>query len=506
MRACLIHTLVCLCCVFQYVYSEARLPNIVIIYADDLGYGDLGCYGATDIPTPNLDEMAKEGLRFTNAYATASTCTPSRYSLLTGKYPIRKTGANILPGDAGMLIDTDELTIASALKAYGYATGVIGKWHLGLGKGNIDWNQPITPTPLDLGFDSSYIMAATNDRVPCVFVSGRVVDNLDPSDPLEVVYSKENPFPDVPTGRDNPELLTRLKHSDHQHWDTIINGVGRIGFSRGGAAAMWDDTTMADVFLDKARAFISENKEGPFFLYYALHQPHVPRVPGNRFVGSTNLGPRGDTIAELDWCTGELLAHLESLGIREQTLVVFSSDNGPVLDDGYLDEAVEKNGDHKSTGELRGGKYSLFEAGARVPMIVSWPGNVEPGVSDAVFSQVDLLGSFIALAGGTVPEGQAVDSMDMLSTLTGESDESRPSVVYQAMGTKPLLRRGKWVYIPPYEGPAIFREKSIELGNSIDHQLYDVLSDPGQNNNLVARFPERAVEMAKQLREILGAE
>lgn len=484
--------------------SSERLPNILIVYADDLGYGDLGCYGATVVPTPNLDALARTGLRFTDAYATASTCTPSRYSLLTGKYPIRKSGANILPGDAGMLIDTDELTIASALKPHGYTTAVIGKWHLGLGQGRIDWNGPITPSPLDLGFDRSYIMAATNDRVPCVYVDGRVVDNLDPEDPITVFYGQENPFPDAPTGRLNPELLTVMKHSDKQHWDSIINGVGRIGFSQGGTRAQWDDATMADVFLDKARDFISENKARPFFLYYALHQPHVPRVPGHRFSGTTSLGPRGDTIAELDWCVGEIVMHLEQLGIREQTLVVFSSDNGPVLDDGYLDEAVEKNGGHRSAGVLRGGKYSLFEGGARVPMIVNWPEVVEPGVSNAVFSQVDLLGSLLALAGSEVPAERGLDTMDMLATLTGKSDLGRPRIVYQAMGTKPLLREGQWVYIPPYGGPAIFHEKNIELGNSEGHQLYNIVDDPSQQENLASRFPGRTVQMAETLASILG--
>ena len=280
--------------------DSTRLPNIVVMYADDLGFGDVSCYGATALDTPNIDRLASEGVIFYQGYATAATCTPSRYSLLTGSYSWRNERAHILPGDAPLIIDPDTATVPSVLKEAGYTTGVVGKWHLGIGEGNQNWNEPLPLTPLDIGFDESFIMAATNDRVPCVYLDGRDVVGLDPFDPIEVEYDKNKPFPDLPTGKDNPELLKMMFH--HGHDMSIVNGVSRIGYMRGGEAALWVDEDMADVFLDKAVSFVERNKDNPFFLYYAFHQPHVPRLPHPRFVGSTGLGPRGDAIAEMDWC------------------------------------------------------------------------------------------------------------------------------------------------------------------------------------------------------------
>lgn len=484
---------------------DMEKPNIILIYADDLGFGDLGCYGATDIPTPNLDRMAAEGLRFTNSYATAATCTPSRLSLLTGSYPWRNPKASILPGDAPMLIRPGETTLPARLQEAGYATAVVGKWHLGLGDGELDWNGPIRPCPLDVGFDCSFIMAATNDRVPCVYVDGRRVAGLDPADPLHVAFGKENPFPGTPTGKTHPELLTRMRHSDAQHHDAIVNGVGRIGFTKGGKAAEWDDTSMADTFLEKACDFIAAHQDQPFFLYYALHQPHVPRIPGPRFAGVTGKGPRGDVIAELDACVGQLLEHLKELGLEENTLVIFSSDNGPVLDDGYADESVECCGDHRPAGPLRGGKYSRFDGGARVPMIARQPGTIQPGESAALFSHVDFLASLSALAGHSLPEDLRTDSVDLGNVLLGRNEVGRDHLVTEGAEANTVLRHQNWVYLPPKDGPRMYATKNIESGLSPDPQLYDLAADMGQRDNRAPEFPEKVAEMDRLLKQISTA-
>lgn len=270
-------------------------PNVIIMYADDLGFGDVGCYGANDIPTPNLDKLAEDGLKFHQGYATAATCTPSRYSLLTGSYPWRNPDAVVLPGDAPQIIGKLDDTMPRMFQKAGYQTGIVGKWHLGLGNGDLNFNDTIDGTPNDVGFDESYIMAATNDRVPCVYIDNREVENLDPSDPIEVTYEWDQAFDDVPTGRHNPELLDVMY--DHGHDGTIINGVSRIGHMRGGASAVWNDETMGEVFANRAIDFIEKNQNEPFFLFYALHQPHVPRIPNPKFRGSTPHGVRGMSLS-----------------------------------------------------------------------------------------------------------------------------------------------------------------------------------------------------------------
>ena len=235
-------------------------PNIVIIYADDLGYGELGAYGATELKTPNLDKLANGGLRFTNGYASSATCTPSRYALLTGTYPWRNKSAKILPGTAPLIIDTTQMTIPRMLKEQGYRTGIVGKWHLGLGSGNVDWNGHIAPGPNEVGFDRSFIMAATQDRVPTVYIENGDVVDLDPDDPIEVDYEKN--FPGEPTGKENPELLKMKWH--HGHNNSIVNGIPRIGFMKGGEQAKWVDEEMAGTFLKKAQDYVKAKTERTF--------------------------------------------------------------------------------------------------------------------------------------------------------------------------------------------------------------------------------------------------
>ncbi|MDO6761327.1 arylsulfatase [Tamlana sp. 2_MG-2023] len=467
--------------------KEQEKPNVVVIYLDDLGYGDLSSYGATAFQTPNIDALAHEGVRFTNGYATSATCTPSRYAILTGVYPWRNKDARILPGTAPLLISTTQQTLPKVFKSKGYATGVVGKWHLGLGEGHVDWNKHITPSPNEVGFDYSYIMAATQDRVPTVYIQNGNVVGLDPNDPIEVNYQKN--FEGEPTAISNPDLLTMTWH--HGHNNSIVNGIPRIGYMKGGEAAKWNDEDMADHFLVEAQNYVKQHKNEPFFLYYALQQPHVPRTPHPRFAGKSGLGPRGDVILEADWVIGEFMKTLKEEGVLENTLVVFSSDNGPVLNDGYNDDAAEKTGSHDPKGGLRGGKYSLFEAGTRVPFITYWKGRIQPMESDALVCQVDLLASFADLIGA---EDEASDSQDLLATFLGESKEGRETLIVEA-NTKTALRAGDWLMIPPYEGPAFNKDVQIELGLSKDFQLYNLNEDPSQQKNRASSNPKKLQEM-----------
>ncbi len=479
-------------------------PNVVILYADDLGFGDVGCYGAKTIPTPNIDRLAASGLRFMQGHSTAATCTPARYSLLTGAYPWRNPRAAILAGDAPMIIPPGSPTLAERFRQSGYRTGIVGKWHLGLGDGRIDWNREIRGTPNDVGFDDAFIMAATNDRVPCVYIRDRRVDGLDPADPIEVTYDWAHAFPDVPTGRDHPEQL-KMRYS-HGHDGTIVNGVSRIGHMRGGRAARWNDETMADVFAGEAVRFVHENRDRPFFLYYALHQPHVPRLPNPKFKGATPHGPRGDVIVEMDGCVGQLLDALEREGLREQTLIIFSSDNGPVLDDGYMDEAEARKGTHRPAGPLRGGKYSLFDGGTRVPLLASWPGTIAPRVTEARVSQVDFYASFAALLGARLNDREAPDSLNLLDVLLGRSDAGRDEMAMEGRQAKVIYWRGDWVYIPPCEGPAVSVETNIELGQSPEPQLFNQNADIGQVRNLAAEQPGKVAELRAGLERLLHSE
>ena len=466
-------------------------PNVVLIYADDLGYGDVGCYGATKVRTPNIDALAAGGLRFTNAHASAATCTPSRYALLTGEYAWRKPGTGILNGDANLIIDPGRTTLASIMRSAGYATAAVGKWHLGLGAGAIDWNGEIRPGPYDIGFDYSFLIPATGDRVPCVYVENGHVVGLDPADPIQISYG--DPVGDDPTGAAHPELL-KLQPS-YGHDGTIVDGISRIGTMSGGHSARWVDEDMADTITAKANSFIESNAARPFFLYFATHGIHVPRAPNPRFVGTSGLGARGDAIVEFDACVGEVMQTMQRLGIADNTMVIFTSDNGPVLDDGYADEAVALLDGHTPAGPLRGGKYSIFDGGTREPFVVSWPGRVQTGTSDALVSQVDFIASFAALTGQTLGPDDGPDSFDELSTLLGKDPVGRDHLVEQADVLS--LIEGHWKYIEPGTGTA-----GNELGDDPAPKLYDLAEDIGEKNNLAAAEPDVVSSLATRLDEI----
>jgi arylsulfatase A-like enzyme len=479
------------------IANASERPNVVLIYVDDLGYGDVGCYGASAVKTPHIDRLAKEGLRFTDGHCSSATCTPSRFSLLTGQYAWRKPGTGILPGNASLIIPPGTPTIASTLKNAGYKTGVVGKWHLGLGTGDLDWNGDIKPGPLEIGFDYCFLIPATGDRVPCVYVENHRVVGLDPADPIRVSYGAK--IGDDPTGRENPDLL-KMKLS-RGHDATIVNGISRIGFMTGGQKARWIDEDMADTITGKAVKFIEAHAAAPFFLYFSTHDIHVPRVPHSRFAGKTPLGPRGDVIAQLDWCVGELLATLDRMKLADNTLVIFTSDNGPVLDDGYADSAVEKLGDHKPAGPLRGGKYSLYEGGTRVPFLVRWPARVKPGVSDALVSQVDFLATFGELTGQEPPR-EAGDSLPQLAALIGESRSGREHLIEHAGGL--AIRKGLWKYIAPggaggKKGKAAKQNAGKSPGGG---ELFNLAADLGEMKNVAAENPQLASELAALIAKI----
>lgn len=462
------------------VYPQQK-PNIIVILADDLGFGDVSAYGSTTISTPNIDRLAKGGVMLTNGYATSATSTPSRYALMTGMYPWKNSDAKILPGDAPLIISPEQFTLPKMMQQNGYRTGAIGKWHLGMGKGDVNWNELVTPGANQIGFDYSCLIAATNDRVPTVYVENGMVVGLDPNDPIEISYQKN--FDGEPTALTNPELL-KMQWA-HGHNQSIVNGIPRIGYMKGGQKARWVDEEMADYFTDKVRTFIDDNKDNPFFLYFGLHQPHVPRTPNARFVGSTTMGPRGDAIVEADWCVGEVLAELEKAGILDNTIVIFTSDNGPVLNDGYKDGAPELTGDHDPRGGLRGGKYSLFDAGTHVPFFVYWKGKIKPVVSDALVCQMDLMASIAKLIGSKTPDG--LDSQNYIETLLGKSNKGRTELILECQG-KLAIRAGEWVAIPPYKGPDT-NLTGNELGNLPQWGLFNVANDPGQRVNVADKEP-----------------
>ncbi len=465
-------------------------PNVVLIYADDLGYGDLGCYGAKNVSTPNVNRLANQGTRFTNAHAAAATSTPSRYALLTGQYAWRKSGTDVAAGNAGMIIRPEQYTMADVFKHSGYATAAFGKWHLGLGDKTAcqDWNAPLAAGLSDLGFDYYYIMAATADRVPCVFIENGVVANYDSSAPIEVSYERN--FVGEPTGKDNPELLYNLRPS-HGHDQSIVNGISRIGFMKGGGSALWKDENIADSITEHAVKYIREHKDQPFFIYFATNDIHVPRFPHKRFRGATSMGLRGDAIVQFDWSVGRILDEIDSLGLADNTLIILSSDNGPVVDDGYDDNAKELLGDHSPTGVLRGGKYSAFEGGTRVPMIVRWPMATPMAVtSEALISQVDWIASLANLIGAKLPSDAAPDSRPMTQTIIGCDTYSAPWVIEQAADKTLSIRTLQWKYIEPSCGSEIVPwGTEIETGYRSFPQLYRA-DDVAECNNLADEYPE----------------
>jgi len=480
-------------------------PNIVVIMADDLGYGDVSCYGATMLETPHIDQLAKEGCRFTSGYCSASTCTPTRYSMLTGRYAFRDKGTGIAPPSSPAVIKPGVQTVASILKKAGYATAVVGKWHLGLGgEEGPDWNNDLKPGPLEIGFDHCFLLPTTNDRVPQVYVEDHRVLNLDPKDPLWV--GKKKPSDDHPTGKTHRDTL-KMDWS-HGHNATIHNGISRIGFYTGGHAARFRDEDLADKWVEKSNEFLEANKDRPFFLFFSSHDLHVPRMPHERFQGKTPLGFRGDAIVQLDWCVGELMKTLDRLELSENTLVVFCSDNGPVLDDGYQDGAVEKIGTHRAAGKYSGGKYSVYEGGTRTPFITRWKGKIKPSVSDELVCTIDFASSFAAMTGQKIAKDDCVDSFNVLDALLGtDGAKGRDHLVQQDNGNNGTygLRVGEWK-LHRYDKKRarnVVVEKKLENTPMDRFQLFNIAEDPSEKKDVIGEHPEKAEELKAMLAQII---
>ncbi|MCP5537092.1 MAG: arylsulfatase [Akkermansiaceae bacterium] len=488
--------------------QAAEKPNIVIIYGDDVGFGDLGAYGAKLIPTPNLDQLARQSLRFTDGHCSAATCTPSRFSLLTGIHGFRH-GVHVLPPNAPMKIKPEMFTLPQMLKKAGYSTAVIGKWHLGIGDGNtpVDWNGDVKPGPLEIGFDYSFLLPSTNDRVPCVYLENHRVVGLDPKDPLYVSNKKPEGFTGTvyPDGKKDRAAMTYYQ-STHGHNNSVINGIGRIGYMWGGKSALWNDETMADEFVKQAKKYLAsrKGKQEPFFLYWAAADIHVPRAPNPRFRGKSKLSYRGDAMVQLDWCVGEITQALEDNGFADNTIVIFSSDNGPVYDDGYEDgtkvhtSTKENDRGHDGSGPYRGGKYQIYEGGTRVPFTIRWPGKIQPGTSRALFSQIDLMASFADLVGVALEADQGIDSRNMLPALLGKDPKGLASMIEEAGGV--ALRQGPWKYIQPRKARKGNKGKPAKQPKG---ELYNLDDDIGEQTNIIDKHPERAKAMDELLQKMV---
>jgi len=497
--------------------ENSTLPNVLLIYTDDVGYGDLGCFGATKVQTPNIDRLAEQGRLFTDAHSPSAVCTPSRYGLLAGRYGWRENIWGPLPYDRPMLIDTTIMTLPRLFKQFGYSTAIIGKWHLGFGsEGLTDWNKELKPGPLDIGFDYYYGVPLVNSHAPFVFVENRYVDGLDPDDPF--ILRQENDAAPVDERLPRSPVQVFPEKGGLERW----SGADR-------AHKLYRDEMVGTTLTEKATGWIEKHvkdrKQDPFFLYFATTNIHHPFTPHPRFKGTSQAGRYGDFIHELVWMVGELLSCIEEMGIANNTIVIFTSDNGGMLNEGGKD--AWKAG-HRINGELLGFKFGAWEGGHRVPLIVRWPGRVAPGTrSGQLIGQIDLFGTFSAILGYTRKEGEGPDSYNMLPALTGDPQEQIRDhlVLAPALRENLALRAGKWVYIGAqgsggfggtYGGPgALAWSKETNSDVTPDgkikedapmQQLYNLQEDISQAENVIRENPQVAEKLRLELERIRNVE
>jgi arylsulfatase A-like enzyme len=483
--------------------TEERPPNIILILADDLGYGDVGCYGATKVQTPNIDKLAREGRRFTDAHAASAVCSPSRYGLLTGTYPVRRNFWGPIPHYTQLTIDTSQATLASLLKSSGYATACIGKWHLGFGTDSTDWNTELRPGPLEVGFDYYYGIPQVNSGPPFVYVENHHVVGYDPDDPF--VWGERSVTEEWPA----------------KGWQYPLGGARK-------AHMLYRDREIGTTLKDKAIEWMKQVRQAdekkPFFLYLATTNIHHPFTPAPVFNGTSQCGRYGDFIHELDWIVGEVMRALDAMNISDNSLVILTSDNGGMLNQGGQD-AWEAG--HRLNGDLLGFKFGAWEGGHRIPFIARWPVKIPAGTrSDQLLSHVDLLATFSAIAGKPLDENGVYDGYDLLPALTGDP----PSMIRDQLVISPnspdhlVIRKDQWVYIPAQDEGG-FTEKNKgdhTLGGAaalaftgqvnsdvVDgkiredappSQLYDLTADPYQTTNLHDQKPEVVTELEDILR------
>jgi arylsulfatase A-like enzyme len=456
-------------------------PNIVVILADDVGWGDAGCHGATKVKTPNIDRIAREGLRFEEGHASAAVCTPTRYSMITGQYSWRRDAIGlhkgVANGDSPLLIPTDMVTAPGLLKEAGYKTALIGKWHLGFCTERPNYNKELRPGPLEVGFNEYFGFPATNDRIPTVFVRGHQVQNLDPADPIRYTYNEAE--------------------AKRQGMTKMSAGRNRIGWTKGGKSAWWKDIDISDTFTGECVKFIERNKDNRFLLVFTPHDVHAPTIPHPRFAGTSGLGARADMLHELDASIGVILDTLDKLGLAENTLVIYSSDNGAYVND--------ENG-HKPTGPFRGKKSQLWEGGHRVPFMVRWPAKIKPGVSADLVSTIDIPATICAAANVT-PTGDALpDSFNLLPAMLGEENPPKRDHLVVMSGTGDLaLRSGALKYMPDLAmADGWYSAWKSQPAGKPKPALFDLTADPGEKDNLVSSRPADAERLAKQLAMIKG--
>lgn len=474
--------------------AASKGPNIVLILADDLGYGDVGCYGATKVKTPNIDRLAAEGRKFTDAHSVSAVCTPSRYALLTGEYAWRKNLWAPVFHTAGALIGKEQMTIARLLQQQDYATACVGKWHLGFGDETPDWNGELKPGPLEVGFDYYFGIPIVNSHPPFVFVENHHVVGLDPADPFVVGAAAKGKI----YTQDFPEKKN-------------IEAVG--GARR--AHELYRDEQVGTTLTEKAVAWLNRKRDKPFFLYFAPGNIHHPFTPHPRFKGTSQCGLYGDFIHELDWMVGEVLRAVEELGATQNTLVILTSDNGGMLNDGG--RAAWTAG-HRLNGDLLGFKFGAWEGGHRVPFIAKWPGKIPAGsTSSQLIANVDLLRTLASMLQVKLPDGSGRDSLDVLPAITGDPVKPvRESVVLAPhLRANLALRSGPWVYIGA-QGSGGFGNGLGEIaftgqvtsdvdrqGNvrpeALKEQLFHLESDPQQQRNVIREHPEVAAQLKARL-------